>query len=199
MENPEARQRCAAVKAPGEPARQGWVFTRLLFALWDAAMRWPFTSMGLYWESHITDKDRARSCKIFKDAVIILSFVKKKKWWKGIQKKKKGLRFLQEHKTYRGRSGSPARGSTEEHGCRSPHASRTSYRLQARGDAADLCSQGLGTNASIGIHTEVEKIPMYCLKWLFFKCQWDMEGGSGTLRSSFSSDCENHSLPSKQC
>ena len=34
-----------------------------------------FTSMGLYRESHITDKDRARSCRVFKDAVIILGFV----------------------------------------------------------------------------------------------------------------------------
>ena len=30
--------------------------------------------MGLYRESHITDEDRARSCRIFKDAVIILGF-----------------------------------------------------------------------------------------------------------------------------
>lgn len=93
VENPEARQRCAAEKAPGEPAPQGWVFTRLLFALWDTAMRWPFTSMGLYWESHITDKDRARSCKIFKDAVIILSFVKKKKLVERYPEKRKELRF----------------------------------------------------------------------------------------------------------
>ena len=157
--------------------------------------------MGLYWESHITDKDRARSCKIFKDAVIILSFVKEKKIGGKVSRKKKRVEiwFLQEHKKYRGRSGSPGWGSTEEQGCRSPRASRTSYRLYARRDAADLCSQGLGKNASIGIHTEVEKIPMYCLKWLFFKCQLDIKGGSSTLRSSFSSDCENHSLLSKQC
>lgn len=67
--------------------------------------------MGLYRESHITDEDRARSCRIFKDAVIILGFFFFLNQWKGTQEKKE-LRVLQEHKKYRGRAGSPGRDST---------------------------------------------------------------------------------------
>lgn len=68
--------------------------------------------MGLYRESHITDEDRARSCRIFKDAVIILGFVFFKKISGKARRKKKELRVLQEHKKYRGRAGSPGRDST---------------------------------------------------------------------------------------
>ena len=93
----------------------------------------------------------------------------------------------------------PWAGEHREHGCRSQQARRTSYTPQARGDAAALFSQGLGKSASSRIRTEAEKIPIYCLQWLFFKCQLDIKGRSSTLRSSFSFDYNSPSLLSKQC